>query len=88
VLTSGPEATVLGLNRSAESNTVQTKLNSNLTLAQTSFAKKDIPKVKKIEIKYGCEGFKEGNDFLHRNMFRFEMYFKLKFRESKVRFRL
>jgi hypothetical protein len=29
-----------------------------------------------FEIKFGCEGFEEGNNFLHRNFFRFEIYFK------------
>jgi hypothetical protein len=30
----------------------------------------------KIEIKYGCEGFEERNNFLHRNFSGFEMDFK------------
>jgi hypothetical protein len=32
--------------------------------------------LEKFEIKYGCEVFEEGNNFLHRNFFRFEIYFK------------
>jgi hypothetical protein len=37
-------------------------------------------------IKYFCEGFAERNNFLHRNFFRFEMYFELKIWEVKVCF--
>jgi hypothetical protein len=33
--------------------------------------KKDFPKLEKFEIKYGFEGFEEGNNFLHRNVLRF-----------------
>jgi hypothetical protein len=32
-----------------------------------------LPELEKFEIKYGCAGFEEGNNFLHRNFFRFEM---------------
>jgi hypothetical protein len=31
-----------------------------------------------FEIKYGCEGFEERNNFLHRNFFIFEIDLKLK----------
>jgi hypothetical protein len=48
--------------------------------------KKDIPKLKKIEIKYDFERFEEGNNLLHRNFFKFEMDFELKFGEVKVYF--
>jgi hypothetical protein len=37
----------------------------------------------KIEIKYSFEGFEEENNFLHRNFFRFEIYFELKFLENQ-----
>jgi hypothetical protein len=40
-----------------------------------------VPELKKFEIKYGCAGFEEGNNFLHRNFSRFEMDCKWKFRE-------
>jgi hypothetical protein len=43
----------------------------------------DLPSPKKFEIKYGCEWFEEGNNFLHRNFFRFKMDFELKFEESR-----
>jgi hypothetical protein len=42
--------------------------------------------LKKIEIKYGCEGFEERNNFLHRKFFIFKMDFELKFGEFKVCF--
>jgi hypothetical protein len=38
--------------------------------------KKDLPLLRKFEIKYGCEGFQERKNFLHRNFFRFKMDFK------------
>jgi hypothetical protein len=45
-------------------------------------SKKGLPRVKKIELKYGFEGFEERNDFLHRNFFRFEVDFERTFREA------
>jgi hypothetical protein len=42
--------------------------------------------LEKIEIKYGCEGFEEGNNFLHRNFFRFKMGIELKCGEFNVCF--
>jgi hypothetical protein len=42
--------------------------------------------LKKFEIKYGREGFEEGNIFLERKVFRFEMDFELKFGEFKFYF--
>jgi hypothetical protein len=41
-------------------------------------------KPEKFEIKYVFEGFDEGNNLIHRNFSRFEIDFKLKFRESKI----
>jgi hypothetical protein len=38
-------------------------------------SKTDLRVVKKFEIKYGYEGFEERNNFLHQNLFRFEMDF-------------
>jgi hypothetical protein len=37
----------------------------------------------KFQIKYGCEGFQQRNNFLHRNFFIFKMDFELKFGESQ-----
>jgi hypothetical protein len=34
-------------------------------------SKQDLPDIKKIEIKYGFEGFEDRNNFLHRNFFIF-----------------
>jgi hypothetical protein len=39
-------------------------------------SKQGPPELKKIEIKYDCEGFEERNNFLHRNFSRFEVDFK------------
>jgi hypothetical protein len=46
----------------------------------------DLLELKNFE-KYGCEGFEEGNNFHHRNFFRFRTDFKLKIREAP-RFRI
>jgi hypothetical protein len=50
------------------------------------WSKKNLHELQKIEIKYSSEGFEEGNNFLHRNLFRFEMRFELKFGEVNVNF--
>jgi hypothetical protein len=51
-------------------------LNLNQTRSNFILFKHDLTDIKKFEIKYGCEGFEETNNFLHRNFFRFEMEFK------------
>jgi hypothetical protein len=38
--------------------------------------KKYFPVLRKLEIKYGLEGFEERNKFLNRNFFRFKVKFK------------
>jgi hypothetical protein len=35
-----------------------------------------LPVLRKIEIKFGLEGFEERNNFLHRNFFRFRVDFE------------
>ncbi len=40
--------------------------------------KRVLPWFKKFEIKYCFKGFDERNNFLHRNLSRFEMDFKIK----------
>jgi hypothetical protein len=37
-----------------------------------------------MEIKYGLEALKEGNNFLYRNFLRFGTDLKLKFREASM----
>jgi hypothetical protein len=63
-------------------------MNSNLIRVISNFdqSKKDIPELKKLEIKYSCEVLEEMNNFLHSNIFRFEIGFELKFGEVKVYF--
>jgi hypothetical protein len=46
-------------------------------------SKKGLPELKKVEMKYDFEGFAQRGNFLHRNFFRFEMSFELKFGESR-----
>jgi hypothetical protein len=52
--------------------------NSNVIQIISKFdpSEKDIPELKKIEIKYGCEFFEERINFLYRNFSIFEMDFK------------
>jgi hypothetical protein len=42
----------------------------------------DLPELEKIEIKYGCVGFKERNNLFYRDFFRFEMDFELENKEA------
>jgi hypothetical protein len=53
-------------------------LNSNQIRSNFILSKHDLPRLQKFEIKYGFEGFDEGNNFIHMNFSRFEMDFKLK----------
>jgi hypothetical protein len=58
-------------------NLVQT--NSNLI-----WLKQNLPELENFEIKYGFEGFDEGNKFPYRNFLIFEMDVELKIRELLV----
>jgi hypothetical protein len=55
------------------------QIRFNLVCINTS-----LPELKNFEIKYGFGGFEEMNNFLHRNLIRFEMNFELKIWEIKV----
>jgi hypothetical protein len=59
------------------------KLYSNSFIDRS---KNDLLEQEKFEIKYGCEGFEERNNFLHSNFFRSKMDFELKIWEFKVCF--
>jgi hypothetical protein len=61
-------------------------MDSNYIQILSSFyrSKNDFPELKKIQTKYGNEGFEERNNFLHRNFFRFKMKFELKFHEASM----
>jgi hypothetical protein len=59
-------------------------LNSNQTHSNFILSKLDLHKLENFEIKYCFKGFDERNKFLHRNLSRFEMDFKIKIRESNV----
>jgi hypothetical protein len=54
-------------------------LNLNQTHPKFILSKQDLPCIENFEIKYGCEGLEEKNNFLHMNFSRLEMDFKLKF---------
>jgi hypothetical protein len=82
---------VLTTVRSSDGLKFDSNSNSNgfkqiQTVSKFDRPKRDLPKIKKIEIKYSCEGFEERNIFLHRNFFKFEINFELKFWEAKVYF--
>jgi hypothetical protein len=54
----------VGLSHSAESlnqinraKTIQTNLNLNQTCPKFILSKQDLPGIKNVEVKYGCEGF-------------------------------
>jgi hypothetical protein len=49
-------------------------------------SRKDLSTLKNFEIKFGHEGFEQGNKFLPMKFFRFDMDFELKFGELKVCF--
>jgi hypothetical protein len=74
----GPKATVPGFKpvqtESVNSNTFKFISNN----FKFDLIKNSLPKLKKIEIKYSCEGFEERNNFLHDNLFSFETDFELK----------
>jgi hypothetical protein len=63
-------------------------LNLKQTRSNFILSKLDLQKLEKFEIKYFFEGFDERNNFFHRSLSRFDMNFKLKFRESNVSLRL
>jgi hypothetical protein len=46
------------------------------------WSKQDLFKLKIFEIKYGCEGFEERNNFLHMNFSRFKMNLRWKIQRS------
>jgi hypothetical protein len=77
-------AAVVKFDLKSNSNRFKTDLNHS----NFDHLKNNLPELEKIELKYDFEGFQEGNNFLHRNVFRFEMYFELKIREFKVCFLL
>jgi hypothetical protein len=62
------------------------KSNSIQIVPMFDRPKKDIPELKKFEIKYGFELCEERNNFIHRNFFRFEIKFELKIWEVHVYF--
>jgi hypothetical protein len=80
----GPTATVPGLKpiESINSNTLKL-ISHNFKFDSIQ---KGLFKLENFELKYGDEGFKDKNNFLHRNFFRFEIYFELKIWEVKVHF--
>jgi hypothetical protein len=84
---SGSEATVLGLNPVNQvknhSNEIEFKFKTRLNFL---WSKQELPEVENFEINYGCEWFKERNNFLHKNFFSFEIDFELKIWEIKVCF--
>jgi hypothetical protein len=76
MLMSGPGTVTGGGFESKEkkSNSIQFKrfqIASNF-----NHPKNALPELQKIKINYGFEALEKMNNFLHRNLFRFAMYFK------------
>jgi hypothetical protein len=65
----------------------QTAFKRFQTRSNIDRLKNDLPELENFEKKYGYEEFEEGNNFLHMNVLRFGMDFKLKIREAP-RFRI
>jgi uncharacterized protein YdhG (YjbR/CyaY superfamily) len=61
------------IDSNSNSNEIQMEFKSFPKFDQS---KKDFPELENFEIKYGCEGFEERNNLIHRNIFRFKMDFK------------
>jgi hypothetical protein len=75
--TGGPGATVPRFESIQTGQSDSKILNLNFKLIQTlNNPKRVFPCSEKIEIKYGFEEFEEGNNVLHRNFFKFEVYFE------------
>jgi hypothetical protein len=51
---------------------IQIEFQTELNLIHS---KSDLTRLKKIEIKYGFEGFDERNNFHYRNLLRLKIYF-------------
>jgi hypothetical protein len=78
MLTSGPGGNNVATRRSNEFESIQrSNLNLNKFQIHLNFdrSKQDLPKLKKIEIKYDFEGFEERNNLRHRNFFKSEVEF-------------
>jgi hypothetical protein len=71
-MTHGSRHSAGGFKTRSDSNQVQTNSNSIQFVSNFDRPKKDLPELKKIETKYGCEGFEQKNNFLHRSFFRSE----------------
>jgi hypothetical protein len=78
-LTGGPRLQCPSLNPFKPVKWFKQCLNLNfVTHLNFDQSKKDLPILKKFEIKYGPEGFEERSNFSYRNFLRFEMDFELK----------
>jgi hypothetical protein len=55
-------------------------LNIVQTVSNLNWLKRCLPKFKKFQIKYGCQGIKIRNNFTYRNFSIFEKYSELKFK--------
>jgi hypothetical protein len=85
-LMGGPGALCRVFNPFKPTKSTQTRSNLFQIILNLLHSKKGLIKLKFFEIKYGFEDFAEINNFLHRNFFKFEMGFELKFGEVEVCF--
>jgi hypothetical protein len=57
------------------------RFKQTLNCSNFNQSKKNLPKLKKFEIKYGVEGFDKRNNFPYINFFKSEVYFELKIKD-------
>jgi hypothetical protein len=81
-------ATVLGIWTHSNGELDPNKFEFESNRSNFIWYNHDFPVLRKILIKYGCEGFAERNDFLYRNFFIFKLEFELKIGKLKVWFGL
>jgi hypothetical protein len=79
-----PQSRAAALKFDLKSNSNHFKIDPNHS--NFDCLKNDLPELEKIELKYDFEGFEEGNNFLHRHVFRFVMETELKIWEVEIYF--
>jgi hypothetical protein len=64
------------VNQFKPSKSIQTRSNLIQIISNLIHYRKGLPKLGKIEIKYGFEEFEERNNFVHRNFFKLQVDFE------------
>jgi hypothetical protein len=66
----------VALGRPARNNTVFLFFQNYSNEFQLIWSEDRLPVLENFQVKYRFEGFEERNNFLHRNFFRFKLYFE------------